>query len=188
MPATAPRGSPPRMRGKVFCLLRLLCGSGITPAHAGKSRPIQGRCGDGRDHPRACGEKRKKPMTRCRKPGSPPRMRGKETARRVGRDWFRITPAHAGKSGHHQRRGRNNKDHPRACGEKSQRCPSRDRERGSPPRMRGKGDTVDYAAKPRRITPAHAGKREWRPQPPETGRDHPRACGEKVPKEPASAI
>ena len=53
----APRGSPPRMRGKAFP--GRLQGSfpGITPAYAGKRPGPQVRREGCQDHPRVCGEK-----------------------------------------------------------------------------------------------------------------------------------
>ena len=51
------RGSPPRMRGKVRCILCHLVRPGITPAHAGKRGQDTRRSRSDRDHPRACGEK-----------------------------------------------------------------------------------------------------------------------------------
>ena len=71
--------------------------------------------------------------------GSPPPMRGKETARKIGCRLYGITPAHAGKSVviYYDRRAA--EDHPRPCGEKpAGRSPS-DACGGSPPPMRGKG-------------------------------------------------
>ena len=51
------QGSPPHMRGKVVLPLWLPLLTGITPAHAGKSRPKATQDAAGRDHPRTCGEK-----------------------------------------------------------------------------------------------------------------------------------
>ena len=52
-----PEGSPPRMRGKVHCLGKILHVLWITPAYAGKSlRTLQHR-NSVWDHPRVCGEK-----------------------------------------------------------------------------------------------------------------------------------
>mgnify|MGYP000951020190 CR=1 FL=1 len=49
-------GSPPRMRGKLKPRVADEASGGITPAHAGKTRPAT-RCHQApRDHPRACGE------------------------------------------------------------------------------------------------------------------------------------
>ena len=92
------KGSPPRGRGKVLAagLHNLI--DRITPAWAGKSCTALRRfvrCGD---HPRVGGEKMNKRYEEGRKPGSPPRGRGKVmlfTLLPMGRG---ITPAWAGKS------------------------------------------------------------------------------------------
>ena len=51
-----------------------------------------------RDHPRVCGEKCVLHRFGCFVPGSPPRMRGKETESEDDTANKRITPAYAGKS------------------------------------------------------------------------------------------
>ena len=50
------RGSPPRMRGKLY--MRVVCvgNRGITPAHAGKTAAVEQAANVFADHPRACGE------------------------------------------------------------------------------------------------------------------------------------
>ena len=74
--------------------------------------------------------------------GSPPRVRGKVVAGARQTTAERITPACAGK----RRRLRQiiylTEDHPRVCGEKSLLAHGRQPQKGSPPRVRGKGD--DY--------------------------------------------
>ena len=112
--------------------------------------------------------------------GSPPRVRGKGTSSASTTALFRITPAYAGKSNMIFLRQHVRKDHPRVCGEKHPSTAIRQRNTGSPSRMRGKAVHHKHRHSPGRITPAHAGKRT-RPRrwvrPP---RDHPRACGEKI--------
>ena len=51
------KGSPPRVRGKGYQYDNLTRELGITPARAGKSLADLGIVYQGRDHPRACGEK-----------------------------------------------------------------------------------------------------------------------------------
>ena len=70
-------------------------------------------------------------------------------------------------------------DHPRVCGEKFNQLPLEIRQKGSPPRVRGK---VSYHMKGMaadRITPACAGKSHQDRWVPDRPRDHPRVCGEK---------
>ncbi len=133
------------------------------------------------DHPRACGEKKGKPLSKTDKEGSPPRMRGKAIHYRAGTLESGITPAHAGKStisGHLRFLVR---DHPRACGEKWHLASTVLCKRGSPPRMRGKDGSTIASWMPSGITPAHAGKRPCRCTSPRRCWDHPRACREKFP-------
>ena len=91
------KGSPPPMRGKAKMKQSTNALCGITPAYAGKSHILELAETIIEDHPRLCGEKRKKPAYVRMLPGSPPPMRGK-----VERVYFepqdlRITPAYAGK-------------------------------------------------------------------------------------------
>ena len=51
------KGSPPRVRGKVFYSFLLPSSSGITPACAGKRIQISAASPARWDHPRVCGEK-----------------------------------------------------------------------------------------------------------------------------------
>ena len=106
------------MRGKVlFCkLLNII--NRITPAYAGKSGMAVPATLIYEDHPRLCGEKAFKVPERSTKVGSPPPMRGKAGVVRFSSDFFRITPAYAGKSGHLPEWAAVKGDHPRLCGEK----------------------------------------------------------------------
>ena len=172
-------GSPPRMRGKVAAVCASCMSVRITPAHAGKRVAPLHKHFVGWDHPRACGEKRLRPLMRTPSLGSPPRMRGK-VSRANFRTWeVGITPAHAGKSSPPRDVQRPCKDHPRACGEKNSTASTAWQRAGSPPRMRGKGLGFGLDGGNARITPAHAGKSIHARLPLEVYRDHPRACGEK---------
>ena len=94
----------------------------------------------------------------------------------------RITPACAGKRHSCCCICMANRDHPRMCGEKLLGPWPRGIKSGSPPHVRGKGITALADLGCTRITPACAGKSsEWNGLP-ETVRDHPRMCGEKLVK------
>ena len=71
------QGSPPRVRGKVVLDLNEFHRRGITPACAGKSRPLPSTPENARDHPRVCGEKRKFDRTSSIFWPITPRVRGK---------------------------------------------------------------------------------------------------------------
>ena len=132
------RGSPPRMRGKVFDADYSILRSGITPAYAGKSYTRTCYAYNVRDHPRVCGEKHAAPVSAIWSAGSPPRMRGKEAAGKLCSPGRGITPAYAGKRMIIVPVGETHRDHPRVCGEKHSRAPAAHNDWGSPPRMRGK--------------------------------------------------
>ena len=91
------QGSPPRMRGREGQPGRVERGTGITPAYAGKSRPAVIIAGHFRDHPRVCGEERKRKKLTGWQRGSPPRMRGRAVRPVKPAKGPGITPAYAGK-------------------------------------------------------------------------------------------
>ena len=131
-------GSPPRVRGKAFSVLRRQFRFRIIPACAGKSFwpcTVLPRC---RDHPRVCGEKFFRFFIRPILRGSPPRVRGKGYASGFATLKGRITPAYAGKSSTATLAAHRTGDHPRVCGEKSANPKVRDTMEGASPRMRGK--------------------------------------------------
>ena len=111
------QGSPPRMRGRYGLGMSSWGYRGLTPAHAGKIGSVRRGVRRDQAHPRACGEDKGDTAWRCRKRGSPPRMRGLlftiafagallgSPPRMRGRFFFAVafgpypwlTPAHAGK-------------------------------------------------------------------------------------------
>ena len=116
-------GSPPRVRGKVGFIVLVQTAIGITPACAGKSFCWSLSRALKRDHPRVCGEKFCCSPAKAVAVGSPPRVRGKETAK-VGTPVVRrITPACAGKSAMLDFLPLLLRDHPRVCGEKTKKIP-----------------------------------------------------------------
>ena len=85
-------------------------------------------------------------------------MRGKARFPMSSRPQKRITPAYAGKSSGLWNRECQRKDHPRLCGEKYFYMNEENREKGSPPPMRGKVLRFAQKAYVSGITPAYAGK------------------------------
>ena len=172
-------GSPPRMRGKGFGVVRRNGRPRITPAYAGKrQRPRRFPQGD-RDHPRVCGEKSIRILRMWERTGSPPRMRGKERPAVDINIVVRITPAYAGKSFFFSCSRRPCWDHPRVCGEKLTAARTTVENIGSPPRMRGKALSTPKKNTVSRITPAYAGKSKRSGALSRGQKDHPRVCGEK---------
>ena len=158
-PASSRRGSPPRVRGKGGIGIYSTFTHGITPACAGKSCSGCCSCSCAGDHPRVCGEKSKEVAEYASKAGSPPRVRGKVEPFKGSMYQSRITPACAGKSSVQGWTGLCGRDHPRVCGEKSQKGLWEPTTLGSPPRVRGKGPPPRYSGTCTGITPACAGKR-----------------------------
>ena len=111
--------------------------------------------------------------------GSPPRMRGKDSAAFPTLPRKGITPACAGKRLLSSMPSDSSWDHPRVCGEKPCLLTLMSTTPGSPPRVRGKEVETLLHFNWVGITPAYAGKRVSR-SPAKTGEwDHPRVCGEK---------
>ena len=97
-------GSPPPMRGKADVVQQAVSCIGITPAYAGKSEKGYDKFTEIGDHPRLCGEKRRRHFAHLRRSGSPPPMRGKAAFNASTMSYTRITPAYAGKSSRHSKR------------------------------------------------------------------------------------
>ena len=106
------------MRGKAQNRINRIIDFGITPAYAGKSEQSGLQCFISGDHPRLCGEKKWRERRMKLDKGSPPPMRGKDGAITVVWEYFRITPAYAGKSEALASNPDAQEDHPRLCGEK----------------------------------------------------------------------
>ena len=104
------------------------------------------------------GEKMNKRYEEGRKPGSPPRGRGKVVGFLGFHQLLRITPAWAGKRSIFVLSKGGEKDHPRVGGEKNTGSKLAFLMMGSPPRGRGKAPMNRLKLSQRRITPAWAGK------------------------------
>ncbi len=131
------RGSPPRMRGAHVPRERRCIDAGITPAYAGSTCQRSARCSATGDHPRVCGEHRRKYGSGAHQCGSPPRMRGALSSFIVASFSARITPAYAGSTPKNLPYRFPTRDHPRVCGEHTMAYKSMVKIVGSPPRMRG---------------------------------------------------
>ena len=146
------------MRGKPAAFCSRIAGLRITPADAGKTVAVAGTFLRKTDHPRGCGENSQLSVRASTRPGSPPRMRGKQVFVHAGQPVQGITPADAGKTRGYRPRRRPRQDHPRGCGENFNGVCSCNRCWGSPPRMRGKRRFPPVFRGSQRITPADAGK------------------------------
>ena len=166
------------MRGKQLASRKVRRWERITPALAGKTYYSRGIQANRADHPRACGENDCTTKSLPTSDGSPPRLRGKPRLGSTLLFQARITPALAGKTLPHRRRGCATADHPRACGENVVSGSVLALGSGSPPRLRGKHRLLPGLQLGQRITLALAGKTYWRQQADQALSDHPRACGE----------
>ena len=110
-------------------------------------------------------------------------MRGKGRFQLSGTGTRRITPAYAGKRLRNGIHLSMSWDHPRLCGEKRVRNIVSVHIYGSPPPMRGKERYFSRLILTNGITPAYAGKRRNECKKRPLCRDHPRLCGEKMPRE-----
>ena len=130
----------------------------ITPARAGKTRPLFHYAHHLADHPRACGKDPTDPGQAPSAAGSPPRVR--ERPRLDYRTGYnvRITPARAGKTPQEPSGMATGQDHPRACGKDSPLEGLLGSCIGSPPRVRERHDLMLEFDVSNGITPARAGK------------------------------
>ena len=92
----------------------------------------------------------------------------------------RITPACAGKTPSYVPQTHDHRDHPRVCGENAESQCKNHRQKGSPPRVRGKPSMLVLAKQGKRITPACAGKTSLQSYRSSLQKDHPRVCGENL--------
>ena len=167
------------MRGRVILGLHTEQVARITPARAGKSPVLLAPPPCRQDHPRACGEEPSLSVVVSSSQGSPPRVRGRAPQRARRFPPRRITPARAGKRQMSTFFARQERDHPRACGEEAVTMLYALADEGSPPRVRGRDGCGSPAAPVHGITPARAGKRHGGRLARPIVRDHPRACGEE---------
>ena len=153
-----PKGSPPRVRGKLFIKALPPSCIRITPACAGKTPTERRKTHEQQDHPRVCGENFPGVPSVKATVGSPPRVRGKLCIKSSLSCIFRITPACAGKTCTEPLLKHGREDHPRVCGENSRTYTVKKGDTGSPPRVRGKPVDGVHRVREAGITPACAGK------------------------------
>jgi len=172
-------GSSPRVRGTHPSRFRKRKAPRFIPARAGnaKARPIP------RSkmpvHPRACGERKSRSPHPNQSAGSSPRVRGTQRNHSFQNRRTRFIPARAGNARCCGMCPQPPAVHPRACGERTARFNSHNRDPGSSPRVRG---TLRLTREFRiidRFIPARAGNAaQFRPMR-KAAAVHPRACGER---------
>ena len=152
------RGSSPLTRGKRGPLPRPLGRVRLIPAHAGKTVKFGYTNRDGSAHPRSRGENGLGVgRLRCGC-GSSPLTRGKLITAATVISWFRLIPAHAGKT--------------------DKLAFAKDTLKGSSPLTRGKRGRRPRTRTRAGLIPAHAGKTSRRTRSRRPVRAHPRSRGE----------
>ena len=125
------------MRGALTVHGLLGVHDGIIPADAGSTSPDDTYRGEGKDHPRGCGEHWGTRWVMMAWIGSSPRMRGARCCAISQRVDGGIIPADAGSTLCMSLKMHLKKDHPRGCGEHISPACANIRDMGSSPRMRG---------------------------------------------------
>ena len=191
----AHHGSSPLTRGKPCWSVNVMVGTGLIPAHAGKTGARAGQRSWKTAHPRSRGENldiqvallvnrgsrgenglELLPDDTYR--GSSPLTRGKLKAG-AGLLWQgRLIPAHAGKTNTSKPTKTKKPAHPRSRGENADKRNHRLRLSGSSPLTRGKLVRSAGTSRADRLIPAHAGKTTSRGGPRGGGAAHPRSRGE----------
>mgnify|MGYP000937591733 CR=1 FL=1 len=173
-------GSSPLTRGKRAVGPQLPAHRGLIPAHAGKTR--QRAChprGTGA-HPRSRGENLAFRGLSEFWDGSSPLTRGKRPFQCRRKPFFRLIPAHAGKTTMSPPLVTQHPAHPRSRGENENPPLDSANPHGSSPLTRGKLRVVRGRLRRRGLIPAHAGKTSRRTYPSPRRRAHPRSRGENI--------
>ena len=174
-------GSSPLTRGKRARRNTLKTGTGLIPAHAGKTNGFLYRAVGRRAHPRSRGENCRFLSGPVSSWGSSPLTRGKpDRAHGRGRG-AGLIPAHAGKTAPARPRRSHGRAHPRSRGENYEAHALAIQTGGSSPLTRGKLTSGVGVVMRGGLIPAHAGKTVSSPTPLPTAWAHPRSRGENTP-------
>ena len=153
-----PVGSSPLTRGKPGNWVVGGKGSGLIPAHAGKTQMHLLTHSRSTAHPRSRGENDYGADRRRARSGSSPLTRGKHPDDGADGGGLGLIPAHAGKTGILRNGRANDTAHPRSRGENSRAWKLSMSGSGSSPLTRGKRGELHPVDLVLRLIPAHAGK------------------------------
>ena len=156
--APSATGSSPLTRGKLPGKNDPRTGTGLIPAHAGKTDRYPRRHPRQPAHPRSRGKNVLEVLEEGLHAGSSPLTREKRPRGARGRTACRLIPAHAGKTHCKDSYPWCAAAHPRSRGENSDRLRIVAWLRGSSPLTRGKRAACHLGAGRRGLIPAHAGK------------------------------
>ena len=177
-PSSSIAGSPPRARGRRGRGGRRSATHGLTPACAGTTVKQPFRSTFQEAHPRVRGDDAAKGMESLTLEGSPPRARGRLTARKLDEIRRGLTPACAGTTTAQLVAAGVPRAHPRVRGDDRRRPGLQALGQGSPPRARGRrGDRAGPGRRPG-LTPACAGTTSSPGSPSSSPRAHPRVRGD----------
>ena len=151
-------GSSPRVRGKRQLVVYPFLYSRLIPACAGKTPRSSRLIGVIWAHPRVCGENVCPSWFLWPWLGSSPRVRGKHLLENTVHSLCGLIPACAGKTKRSHVAVKQQRAHPRVCGENSLLAAIAAARSGSSPRVRGKLKRDFEGQKPTRLIPACAGK------------------------------
>ena len=153
---------------------------GIIPACAGSTVKSKTYRRQERDHPRMCGEHRRRAPRPHPQTGSSPHVRGAPFWQMSMHFATGIIPACAGSTPHQSSTAYAAWDHPRMCGEHFFLQVGDAAFQGSSPHVRGAQSNCDWGACNYGIIPACAGSTKALTNAPPHTRDHPRMCGEHL--------
>ena len=131
-----------------------------------------------RDHPRSCGEHQPLKTRNAASIGSSPLVRGALCQCAGLQRGTGIIPARAGSTRRSILLLRQDRDHPRSCGEHTFSRQTGSQGEGSSPLVRGAQGILEKLALDVGIIPARAGSTPTSRDPHRQSRDHPRSCGE----------
>ena len=178
IPAVAHRGSSPHVRGAPVRYRWHDRGGGIIPACAGSTSIPSRSTPNCRDHPRMCGEHKRRDALKVVSRGSSPHVRGAQTeVLCLGGDGG-IIPACAGSTVPGNRLVGVVGDHPRMCGEHEEAPHGTVAFVGSSPHVRGALGLPILLGRGTGIIPACAGSTVCERFSHADSGDHPRMCGE----------
>ena len=132
-----------------------------------------------KDHPHACGDKRKTYRLTLITSGSSPCVWGQVKHFDTVADLKRIIPMRVGTRQQRTGHGKISADHPHACGDKSTFYPSSNYSIGSSPCVWGQVIIVRCIVKPSGIIPMRVGTSTTNYDNIVADLDHPHACGDK---------
>ena len=172
------KGSSPRVRGARGRQGRAQRVPGIIPACAGSTCPIKSNSRAAGDHPRVCGEHAAERAAAEVWAGSSPRVRGARVLLAQDLRGDGIIPACAGSTTGRATCTYQPRDHPRVCGEHPDYIDTKQKKKGSSPRVRGALTLSVASLMCSGIIPACAGSTSRLRALPGRPSDHPRVCGE----------